>query len=102
MGPAQFIPSTWMGYAERVAQLVGRPMADPWKIEDAFMAAAIKLANAGAIAKTRAAERAASIAYYSGDPHCDTNRNYSSSKRAACKSYADTVQNKAAIIEQSL
>jgi hypothetical protein len=93
MGPAQFIPSTWVGYADKVAQLVGRPMASPWNIEDAFMAAAVKLANGGATAKTRAAEVAASKAYYSGKSTCKT---------AQCNSYANTIQNKAAIIEQSL
>ena len=93
MGPAQFIPSTWVGYAARVAELVGRPTASPWNIEDAFMAAAVKLANAGATAKTRTAEVAASKAYYSGKSNCRT---------AQCNSYANTIQNKAAIIEQSL
>lgn len=93
MGPAQFIPSTWVGYADKVAQLVGRPTASPWNIEDAFMAAAVKLANAGATAKTRTAEIAASKAYYSGKSTCKT---------AQCNSYANTIQNKAAIIEQSL
>ncbi len=93
MGPAQFIPSTWIGYAEKVAQLVGRSIANPWNIEDAFMAAAVKLANAGATAKTRTAEIAASKSYYSGKSSCRT---------AQCNSYASTVQNKAAIIQQNL
>lgn len=93
MGPAQFIPSTWVGYADKVAQIVGRSIANPWNIEDAFMAAAVKLANAGATAKTRAAEVAASKAYYSGNSKCS---------KAQCNSYASTIQNKAAIIEQNL
>ncbi len=93
MGPAQFIPSTWVGYADKVAQLLGKTLANPWNIEDSFMAAAVKLANAGATAKTRSAEIAASKAYYSGNPRCS---------KAQCNSYANTVQNKAAIIEQNL
>ena len=60
MGPAQFIPSTWVSYAAQVARLVGRSVANPWNIEDAFTAAAVKLANGGATSKTRAGEVAAS------------------------------------------
>ncbi|MBX4190456.1 lytic murein transglycosylase, partial [Candidatus Parcubacteria bacterium] len=93
MGPAQFIPSTWVGYATEVARLVGRSVANPWNIEDAFTAAAVKLARGGATGKTRAAEIAASKAYYSGNSKCST---------APCNSYANTVQRVAAQLEQSL
>ncbi|HWA64438.1 MAG TPA: hypothetical protein VG866_01085 [Candidatus Paceibacterota bacterium] len=92
MGPAQFIPSTWIAYVDRVTAIVGHP-ANPWNIEDAFTAAAIKLANGGANAKTAAAEIAASKAYYSGNSKCST---------AACNSYANSVQRTAAEIEKSL
>src|SRR3989338_5086868 len=37
MGPAQFIPSTWMAYRERVSAILGRE-ANPWLIQDAFIA----------------------------------------------------------------
>lgn len=47
MGPAQFIPSTWMGYKNKVAVLTGKA-ANPWDIRDAFLASAIKLRNDGA------------------------------------------------------
>ena len=93
MGPAQFIPSTWVGYAARVAQIVGRAIADPWNIEDAFTASAIKLANAGATGKTAAAEIAASKAYFSGNSRCST---------AVCNSYANNVQRVAAQLQQNL
>lgn len=93
MGPAQFIPSTWLGYAEEVTRLVRRSIANPWNIEDAFTAAAIKLAKIGATSKTRAGEVAASKAYYSGKSNCST---------APCNNYANAVQRKAAEIEKSL
>jgi membrane-bound lytic murein transglycosylase B len=48
MGPAQFIPSTWMGYANKVAAISGKAVANPWDIRDAFAAAAIKLTSNGA------------------------------------------------------
>ncbi len=93
MGPAQFIPSTWMGYKDEVAKLVNKTIANPWSIEDAFVAAAVKLARAGAAAKTRVREIAASKAYYSGNSKCST---------AACNSYANAIQRKAAEIEADL
>ena len=93
MGPAQFIPSTWMAYRDEVARVVGRLVANPWNIEDAFAAAAIKLARGGANAQTRAAEVAASKGYYSGNPKCSS---------APCNNYANAIQSKAAIIEQNL
>lgn len=93
MGPAQFIPSTWVGYAAQVARLVGRSIANPWIIEDAFTAAAIKLASGGATSKTRAGEVAASKAYYCGNPK---------STSSGCVNYANSVQRKAAEIELNL
>ncbi len=63
MGPAQFIPSTWMGYKDKVAAITGKP-ADPWDIRDAFLAAAIKLAAGGAT--TKSGEWAAAMRYFSG------------------------------------
>lgn len=63
MGPAQFIPSTWMGYKDKVTAVTGRP-ANPWDIRDAFMAAAIKLKAGGAGAVS--GEWAAAMRYFSG------------------------------------
>lgn len=93
MGPAQFIPSTWMGYKDEVAQLTGHHPANPWNIEDAFVAAAVKLARGGATAQTRASEVAASKAYYSGNSRCST---------APCNSYANSIQRLAAEIAKNL
>ncbi|MBI2063934.1 MAG: lytic murein transglycosylase [Candidatus Yanofskybacteria bacterium] len=93
MGPAQFIPSTWMGYREEVTRLTGHDPANPWSIEDAFVAAAAKLARDGADSKTRAGEIAASKRYYCGN---------SASTKSGCVNYANSVQRKAAIIEQNL
>jgi len=93
MGWAQFIPTTWMGYKDRVADLTGHRPPSPWVAEDAFTAAALKLANAGATAKTRAAEIGASKAYVGGRTTCSS---------SICNYYANLVQEKAAIIEQNL
>ncbi len=63
MGPAQFIPSTWMGYRDKVSALTGKT-ADPWDIRDAFLAAALKLAAGGAT--TQSNEWTAAMRYFSG------------------------------------
>jgi len=65
MGPAQFIPSTWASYKDRVAAILGR-QPDPWNIQDAFIASAVKLAAAGATAQTEDAEWKAAMIYYAG------------------------------------
>jgi len=64
MGPAQFIPSTWMKYRDRVKAITGS--ADPWNIKDAFVAAALYLADAGAASQTATAEWRAAMIYFSG------------------------------------
>lgn len=63
MGPAQFIPTTWMGYRDRVSAVTGAA-ANPWDIRDAFLAAAIKLKADGA--GTVSGEWAAAMRYFSG------------------------------------
>ncbi|MEK9170691.1 MAG: lytic murein transglycosylase, partial [Patescibacteria group bacterium] len=66
MGPAQFLPSTWLLYADAVANLMGRRPASPWNIEDAFTAAGLKLAKDGADKQTYAAESKAAKIYIAG------------------------------------
>jgi hypothetical protein len=63
MGPAQFIPSTWLGYENRISAITGKN-ADPWDIRDAFLAAAIKLAADGGTSE--GGEWAAAMRYFSG------------------------------------
>lgn len=68
MGPSQFIPSTWVIYAARVAKLAGHPNtpANPWDNLDAFMATAIYMADLGAGAQTYTAEKTAALKYFAG------------------------------------
>ena len=93
MGPAQFISSTWIGYREEVTRLTGHNPANPWSIEDAFVAAASKLARDGADSKTRAGEIAASKRYYCGN---------ATSTKSGCINYANSVQRLAKEIETNL
>jgi len=93
MGPAQFLPSTWLGYADRVSSFTGRKPANPWNIEDAFFASAIKLARDGATSKTPAGELAAAKTYIGGSPNCS---------KSICNYYANLALDKAADIEPTL
>lgn len=93
MGPAQFIPSTWLAYEEEVARLTGHNPPNPWNIEDAFMASAIKLAKGGADKKTRAGESGAARAYIGGSTRCSS---------SICNYYSSTVLRKADEIERNL
>ncbi len=65
MGPAQFIPSTWMGYRAKVSSLTGKGTSNPWDIRDSFIAAAIKLVADGADG-TDGGDWKAAMRYFSG------------------------------------
>lgn len=93
MGPAQFIPTTWLAYRDRVASVTGHNPPSPWNIEDAFTASAIKLAAGGATSKTPTGEIRAAKAYVSGNPNCTS---------AICNSYSSAVLRKAEEIARNL
>lgn len=93
MGPAQFIPSTWVGYRKEVARLTGHNPPSPWSIEDSFTAAAVKLSRSGAASKTKEGEMAAAKAYISGSASCT---------KDICNYYARIVLEKAAQLEKDL
>jgi len=64
MGAEQFIPSTWMGYADRVASITGHSIASPWNLDDGITAMAIKLKNtSGVTSGSRAALKTATCSY---------------------------------------
>ena len=85
MGPAQFIPSTWVLYIDRIARITGNNPPNPWNAEDAFAASGLLLLDNGAIGGNYASERKAALKYYAGG-------NWASPKNAF---YGDQVMAKA-------
>ena len=76
MGPAQFIASTWSIYKDKVTAVTGKT-ANPWNINDAFLASGLLLKDNGA----KSSESIAAAKYYCGG-------NYG---RSECRSYANSV-----------
>lgn len=64
MGPAQFIPSTWNLFADQVKALLHKKtVANPWSVQDSFLAAALYLKKLGANGTYRG-ELNASLGYF--------------------------------------
>jgi peptidoglycan hydrolase CwlO-like protein len=91
MGPAQFIPSTWKAYEDKIAKLVGET-PNPWNIYHAFVAAGVKLAQSGANKQTYEAEWRAAMIYFAGS-------NWSN---PAYRFYGDSVMSIAEKFEQDI
>lgn len=66
MGPAQFIPSTWKLYKDRIASVTGQNPPNPWDARTAIFATALLMKDNGADKQTRAAERLAALRYLAG------------------------------------
>ena len=70
MGPAQFIPSTWQLFADRLKDILGH-YANPWSPRDAFMASGMYLSDLGATGNSASAQNKAACRYYgSGGSSC--------------------------------
>ena len=93
MGPAQFIPTTWLLFKARVGALTGHTPPSPWNVEDAFTASALYLADSGAKSQTEAGEIRAAKAYISGKPTCST---------SICRWYSNTIISLARSIDRVL
>jgi len=74
MGPAQFIPSTWKIFEDRLKNTLGY-FANPWSPRDAFTASAMYLTDLGAIGSSTSAQNKAACRYYgSGGSSCSYSR----------------------------
>jgi len=66
LGPAQFLPSTWIIYKDELTKLTGHNPPSPFSNSDAFMATALYLKDLGANKGSIAYERIAAAKYYAG------------------------------------
>lgn len=74
MGPAQFIPTTWTIFEERLEKMLGYT-ANPWQPRDAFIASALYLTELGAIGNSYSAQMRAACKYYgTGGSSCSYGR----------------------------
>ena len=82
MGPAQFIPSTWALYKDRIAKITSENPPNPWTARTAIFASALLMADNGADGGTRESERLAALRYFAG---------WANAKKAAYAFYGDDV-----------
>lgn len=82
MGPAQFIPSTWVLYKERLGRATGEVPPNPWNPRTAIFATALLMSDNGADKGTRADERLAALRYFAG---------WKNARKAAYAFYGDSV-----------
>lgn len=92
MGPAQFLPTTWLAYEDEIAIITGHNPPSPWDLDDAFAAAALKLSANGANQKTWPAEWKAAQVYFAG-------RNW---QKPQYSFYGDSVMELAEVIQNQI
>ena len=93
MGPAQFMPSTWVQYEGRIADMTSQRPPDPWDPRTAIFAAAILMMDNGANVQTPAAERLAALRYLAG---------WKNATKRAYAFYGDDVMDLAAKFQQQI
>lgn len=93
MGPAQFIPSTWALYKDRIGKVTGTNPPDPWNGRTAVFATALLMADNGADAGTRAAEKLAALRYFAG---------WANARKAAYSFYGTSVMELADQIQENI
>ena len=93
MGPAQFIPSTWMLYKDRLARVVGQNPPNPWDARTAIFASTMLLMDNGADKGTYASERLATLRYFAG---------WTNAQKAAYAFYGDSVMSFAAQYQKDI
>jgi peptidoglycan hydrolase CwlO-like protein len=92
MGPAQFIPSTWVLFTARIISATGDANPDPWSAKDAFAASAFYLSDLGAGTGTYTDEENAACRYYTGQ----------SCSNSTAKGYGLSVMEHAATIQTTM
>lgn len=67
MGPAQMIPTTWRIYQNEIAEITGHNPPDPWNLDDAVAALAVKVSKVDGVTNGKyEAEYEAAGLYFAG------------------------------------
>lgn len=86
MGPAQFIPSTWILFESRISAITGNMPPNPWDPKDAFVASALLLKDNSADSD----ERKAAAKYFAGSNwNSYLGRSYASQVLAKVETYQE-------------
>ncbi len=93
MGPAQFIPSTWVLYKDRIAKATGETPPNPWNPRTATFATAILMMDNGADRGGASNERLAALRYLAG---------WKNAGKAAYAFYGDDVMDLAAKFQSQI
>jgi len=92
MGPAQFMPTTWLLYKNGVSKRTGNDPPSPWNPQDAFMAAALLLRDNGAKYGDYNAEWKSAMRYLAGSNWWKkAYRFYGDDVMAIAKKYQDQI-----------
>src|SRR3989338_1453873 len=90
MGPAQFIPSTWLMFEDRIARATVHNPPNPWEPEDAFMASGLFLSELGATSIS--GEQEAAGRYFAGSRwNTSLGRRYASQVLAKVTVYQEQI-----------
>ncbi|PSO44402.1 MAG: hypothetical protein BRC23_01175 [Parcubacteria group bacterium SW_4_49_11] len=101
MGYAQFLPTTWMSWASIVKKYnSGEELPNPWNLEDAMLAAAVKLTNANPsiehgddLTSNQGLRRQRALQYLGGGSHGWYANHISSSMKRVKRLMGDTEDN---------
>ena len=91
MGPAQFIPSTWILYKNKITDITGHKPPNPWNPLDAFVASGFLSRDNGAVGG-RENERIAAAKYFAGGRwNTSLGRSYASQVLAKVDTYQEQI-----------
>jgi len=91
MGPAQFIPSTWVLYKDAVSKITGSNPANPWNPRDAFVASGLLLRDNGAVGGRDAEFKAAAKYFAGGNWDSYLGRSYANQVLAKVETYQEQI-----------
>ncbi len=91
MGPAQFIPSTWILYKDAVSRISGNSPANPWNPRDAFVASGLLLRDNGASGSRDAEFKAAAKYFAGGNWNTYLGRSYANQVLAKVDKYQEQI-----------